>query len=112
MKVSGTIVLLAMSGLVVLTGCSSPAPSLASSPAPATPSASSTSHGLFTAALDEGKQLIGLTEAQAQERAKANGFPFQVVQRNGATLLTPLDLVTNRIDVIVVDGIVTGASAG
>jgi hypothetical protein len=122
MKVSGTIVLLAASGLVFLSGCSSPAPSLASSPAPATPSASSTSHGpltsgalpagAFTAALDEGRQLIGLTEAQAQERATADGFPFQVVERNGAPRLTPLNLVTNRIDVKVVDGVVTEASAG
>jgi hypothetical protein len=68
--------------------------------------------GAFAAALDEGKKLIGMTEARAQERAKADGFGFQVVQRNGTSLLTPLDLDTGRVDVVVEEGLVTSASAG
>jgi hypothetical protein len=121
-KKIGTVALLAASTFIALSGCSGQTASQGSLATAATPATSSTMHApitpgpmpasAFAAALDEGKKLIGMTEVHAQQRAKADGFGFQVVQRDGTSLLTRLDLDTGRVDVVIDDGLVAGASAG
>jgi len=53
------------------------------------------------------RHLLGLSTAAASTRAKEHALEIRVVERDGRGLVLERDTVTNRVNVVVVDGIVT-----
>ncbi|MBI2633517.1 MAG: hypothetical protein HYW78_04015 [Parcubacteria group bacterium] len=55
------------------------------------------------------QSLIGLTEEEAFERLHVNGLQGIIKKRDGVSLITDQGLFVNRINLIIVNGEVTGA---
>lgn len=58
----------------------------------------------------DAKTLIGLTVAEAMDRARPHGCSVRVTERDGKPLIATMDLRHDRIDVTVVDGRVTAVA--
>ena len=56
--------------------------------------------------------LVGLTEAAAQEAAEDAGRPWRVISIDGEALAVTKDLIPDRVNATIVDGIVTETSLG
>ena len=52
--------------------------------------------------------IIGLPLAEAEEAAEAEGFVLRTAIEDGEPLALTMDFVTNRVNVEVTDGVVTG----
>jgi hypothetical protein len=61
---------------------------------------------------DQLQTLVGLTEAEAADAAAANGWGFRVVSIDGESLAVTADYSPTRANVVLVDGVVTAATAG
>ena len=59
-----------------------------------------------------GPTLVGLSVAKARNSAKAEGFDFRVISVDGVGRPVTLDYRPDRLNVTVVDDVVTQASAG
>ncbi len=57
----------------------------------------------------EEQSYIGLTEEQAEAKAKENNVPLRVVERDGKPLPMTMDLVNGRVNVTIKDGKVVSA---
>ncbi len=55
---------------------------------------------------------IGLTVDEAGALADEEGRPWRIVEEDGEPLPATMDLVENRVNLVVQDGIVVGASLG
>ena len=66
------------------------------------------------AALDDvsAKQLIGLTEAEAQKVATELGWQVRVAMRDGEAFMLTMDYQTNRVNLTIVTGSVTAVVVG
>ena len=53
--------------------------------------------------------VVGLSEAQARDRAERDGKPFRVVCIDGRAVLVTADLVEGRVNVHVRDGVVVSS---
>lgn len=62
--------------------------------------------------MDEAQKLIGLSEDEAAKVADANGWIVRVGSRDGESMQLTMDFVTNRVNLDIVDGKVTGVSLG
>lgn len=60
----------------------------------------------------EAVKLVGLTEDEAAKVADANGWILRVTSRDGESFQVTMDFVTNRVNLAIVDGKVTGVSVG
>jgi len=58
------------------------------------------------------EQLVGLGEDEAMAVAKNNGFGVRVIERDGEQFPATMDYRTDRINVVVTDGIVVRAHIG
>jgi hypothetical protein len=56
--------------------------------------------------------LIGLSEESAEEAAADFGYEWRVVSRDGEDYAVTMDLIENRINATIVDGVVTDATLG
>lgn len=56
--------------------------------------------------------LIGLSEQSASEGAELFGYSVRVTERDGEAFAVTLDYRTDRINVVITDGVVTSASIG
>jgi hypothetical protein len=56
--------------------------------------------------------LVGLGEDEAMAVAKNNGFGVRVIERDGEQFPATMDYRTDRINVVVTDGIVVRAHIG
>lgn len=61
---------------------------------------------------EEAVTLVGLTEDEAVKVAESNGWITRVSSRDGEDFQLTLDYVTNRVNLAIVDGKVTGVSVG
>jgi hypothetical protein len=61
---------------------------------------------------DEAVALVGLTEDEAAKVAESNGWLVRVSSRDGEDFQMTMDYVTNRVNLAIVDGKVTGVSVG
>lgn len=61
---------------------------------------------------EEAVKLVGLTEDEAAKVAESNGWVVRVSSRDGEDLQLTMDFVTNRVNLAIVDGKVTGVSVG
>lgn len=59
-----------------------------------------------------GEPYIGLSQAEAESRARSEGLTTRVVGIDGADLMTTLDLRPDRLDLMVFDGTVVAAQLG
>lgn len=57
-------------------------------------------------------QYLGLTEQQAKDLAKDNGFTVRVAGRDGECYALTMDYRTDRVNVYLEDGTVTAATIG
>lgn len=57
-------------------------------------------------------ELVGLTESGAIETAKANGWESRVVSRDGVDLAVTMDYRMDRVNLTVVDDVVTASKVG
>ena len=61
---------------------------------------------------EEAVKLVGLTEDEATKVADANGWILRVTSRDGESFQVTMDFVTNRVNLAIVGGKVTGVSVG
>lgn len=61
---------------------------------------------------DEAVTLVGLTEDEAMKVAESKGWITRVSSRDGEDFQLTMDYVTNRVNLAIVDGKVTGVSVG
>lgn len=61
---------------------------------------------------EEAVALVGLTEDEAMKVAESNGWVVRVSSRDGEDFQMTMDFVTNRVNLAIVDGKVTGVSVG
>ncbi|MFM8390178.1 MAG: hypothetical protein ACKOA5_13125 [Actinomycetota bacterium] len=61
---------------------------------------------------EEAVKLVGLTEDEAVKVAESNGWITRVSSRDGEDFQLTMDYVTNRVNLAIVDGKVTGVSVG
>lgn len=61
---------------------------------------------------EEAVKLVGLTEEEATKVAETNGWVVRVSSRDGEDFQMTMDYVTNRVNLAIVDGKVTGVSVG
>jgi hypothetical protein len=61
---------------------------------------------------EEAVALVGLTEDEAMKVAESNGWIVRVSSRDGEDFQMTMDFVTNRVNLAIVDGKVTGVSVG
>ncbi len=57
-------------------------------------------------------QWIGLTLAEASERAKSIGYVHRIVEENGNSLMVTADVKSNRVNLRLKDNIVIGLYTG
>jgi hypothetical protein len=56
--------------------------------------------------------LVGLSESEAVDTAKANGWESRVVSRDGEALAVTMDYRMDRVNLTIVDGVVTKSAVG
>lgn len=56
--------------------------------------------------------LVGLSESEAVDTAKANGWESRVVSRDGEALAVTTDYRMDRVNLTIVDGVVTKSAVG
>lgn len=61
---------------------------------------------------EEAVELVGLSEDEAVKVAESKGWTTRVSSRDGEDLQLTMDYVTNRVNLAIVDGKVTGVSVG
>jgi hypothetical protein len=61
---------------------------------------------------EEAVELVGLGEDEAVKVAESKGWTTRVSSRDGEDLQLTMDYVTNRVNLAIVDGKVTGVSVG
>lgn len=61
---------------------------------------------------EEAVKLVGLTEDEAMKLAESNGWITRVSSRDGEDFQLTMDYVSNRVNLAIVDGKVTGVSVG
>jgi hypothetical protein len=61
---------------------------------------------------EEAVTLVGLTEEEATKVAESKGWMIRVSSRDGEDFQMTMDYVTNRVNLAIVDGKVTGVSVG
>jgi hypothetical protein len=61
---------------------------------------------------EEAVTLVGLTEEEATKVAESKGWIIRVSSRDGEDFQMTMDYVTNRVNLAIVDGKVTGVSVG
>lgn len=61
---------------------------------------------------EEAVELVGLSEDEAVDVAASNGWITRVSSRDGEDFQLTMDYVTNRVNLAIVDGKVTGVSVG
>ena len=68
--------------------------------------------GVGTDPDDAAGTLIGLTEAEATTQAEANGWTVRVVARDGESFAVTDDFGFSRVNLVIVDDIVTEVTVG
>lgn len=59
-----------------------------------------------------GQAYVGLTEAEAQDRAAQDGYRARVTDRDGLGFAVTMDIAPDRLDLMVFDGVVVSAALG
>jgi len=60
----------------------------------------------------EAESLVGLSETEALELAKTNGWEVRVVSRDGEDFAITMDYRADRVNLTVVDDVVTASTVG
>lgn len=60
----------------------------------------------------QAQSLVGLSESDATETAKANGWESRVVSRDGTDLAITMDYRMDRVNLTIVDDVVTASTVG
>jgi hypothetical protein len=81
-------------------------------PAPAPAAVSSSPAQQLSPAEEFAAVAAGMTESEAQAGADAAGLTLRVVSRDGEPLPATMDYRLDRVNVALVDGVVTEASVG
>ena len=58
------------------------------------------------------EECIGLTEKEAQNLAKINGFKTRLVEKDGVAYIVTCDFCTDRINLVINNNIVTDSYIG
>jgi len=63
-------------------------------------------------AVADAETLVGLSESEALDTAKANGWDARVVSRDGEDFAITMDYRADRVNLTVVDDVVTASTVG
>ncbi|MEN9803678.1 MAG: hypothetical protein RIS41_525, partial [Actinomycetota bacterium] len=87
-------------------------PPVVSEPMPIEPEPAEPGDVAIGIAPEEAETLVGLTEAEAVEAGEAQGWVVRVVARDGEEFPITMDYSTERVNLTVVDDVVTEVYVG
>lgn len=62
--------------------------------------------------VEKANTLVGLTEDEAMALASESGWEYRVAARDGESFMLTTDYVTNRVNVVIEDGVITEVTVG